>query len=193
MPRATKRPKWSLSQWTFILLSCWMQEALQTKPLARPRRGKGRFAALSSSYFWLKKICDCQEELEKEISQYQEVAKKYRRVKAAFHTTSWFISVTTDLLSTGSFASVLTGVGIVVSVYLTGIAGLLGFMSATGKAASKKLIKKAEKHEKTVSLAEAKHRSICRLVSKACQGGSISDGEFASIMSEVKQYYDLKA
>lgn len=96
-------------------------------------------------------------------------------------------------MSTGSFASVLTGVGIVVSVYLAGIAGLLGLMSATGTAASKKLIKKAEKHEKTVSLAEAKHRSICRLVSKACQGGSISDGEFASIMSEVKQYYDLKA
>lgn len=79
------------------------------------------------------------------------------------------------------------------SVYLAGIAGLLGLMSATGTAASKKLIKKAEKHEKTVSLAEAKHRSICRLVSKACQGGSISDGEFASIMSKVKQYYDLKA
>lgn len=60
-------------------------------------------------------------------------------------------------MSTGSFASVLTGVGIVVSVYLAGIAGLLGLMSATGTAASKKLIKKAEKHEKTVSLAEAKH------------------------------------
>lgn len=44
-----------------------------------------------------------------------------------------------------------------------------------------------------MSLAEAKHRSISRLVLKALQDASISDAEFASIMSEVEQYYDLKA
>lgn len=59
--------------------------------------------------------------------------------------------------------------------------------------ASKKLTKETNTHERTVSLAEAKHRSFSRLISKALQDASISDSEFASIMSEVEQCYDLKA
>lgn len=96
-------------------------------------------------------------------------------------------------MSTGSFTGTLSGFGIGVSVPLAGVAGLLGFMSAAATLARKKLIKETTKHEKTVSLAEAKHRSISRLVSKGLRDTSISDAEFASIMSEVEQYYDLKA
>lgn len=87
----------------------------------------------------------------------------------------------------------MSGVGIVFSVLLVGIAGLLGFTSVVATIASENIIKKTEKREKTVSLAEVKNCSISKHISKALQDASISDAEFASITSEVEQYYDLKA
>lgn len=42
----------------------------------------------SGSDFRLKKICDCQKEIENEISHHQKVAKKYKRVKAVCRITS---------------------------------------------------------------------------------------------------------
>ena len=106
--------------------------------------------------------------------------------------TSSVTSITAALLSIGGFAGALSGVGIIISVPLTSIAGLLAFASAATTLANKSLVKKTEKHEKTVSLAEAKQRTISRLVSKAMKDSSITDVEFASILSEIDQYYSLK-
>ena len=53
-------------------------------------------------------------ELKNEISHYQQVTKRYERVKAVRHTTSSIISVIAALLSMGSFAVTLSGVGVVV-------------------------------------------------------------------------------
>lgn len=146
----------------------------------------------SGSDFRLKKICDCQKEIENEISHHQKVAKKYKRVKAVCRITSSVTSVTAALLSIGGFAGALSGAGIIISVPLTSIAGLLALASAATTLANKSLVKKTEKHEKTVSLAEAKQRTISRLVSKAMKDSSITDVEFASILSEIDQYYSLK-
>lgn len=110
----------------------------------------------SGSDFRLKKICDCQKEIENEISHHQKVAKKYKRVKAVCRITSSVTSITAALLSIGGFAGALSGVGIMISVPLTSIAGLLALASAATTLANKSLVKKTEKHEKTVSLAEAK-------------------------------------
>ena len=40
------------------------------------------------SSFRLKKICDCQKELENEISHYRKVSKKYKRANSIAHTSS---------------------------------------------------------------------------------------------------------
>lgn len=50
----------------------------------------------SASDFILKKIRDCQGELENEISHYQQVSEKYKRVNSIAHTSSALTGVTAD-------------------------------------------------------------------------------------------------
>ena len=46
--------------------------------------------------------------------------------------------------------------------------------------------------EKTVSLVESWQLSISKLISKALNGGQISDAEFDLTLSEAEQYHSLK-
>ena len=68
----------------------------------------------------------------------------------------------------------------------------MGLFSTAVGVSSIKLNKKVTKHEKTISLAESKHLSVSRLVSKALNDGSISDVEFNLILREIENYYSLK-
>ena len=75
---------------------------------------------------------------------------------------------------------------------MTVLAGFLGFMSTAFSAGSKTLNKKITKHEKTISIAEAKHLSVSGLFSKAIENNYISDIEFNLILHEIEQYKSLK-
>ena len=145
-----------------------------------------------SEDFRLKKICDCQKELENEISHYKQISKKYKRAKSIADAIATFTGILTVLLLSSGLAASLSGIGIVVGAPLAGIAGLMGLASTAVGAGSGRLNKKI-KHEKTVSLAESKHLSVSCLISKALNDGSVSDQEFNLILCEVKQYGSLKA
>ena len=142
--------------------------------------------------FRLKKICDCQKELENEISHYRHTGKKYKRAKSIANAFATFTGILTVVLSTSGLATSLSGIGVVVGAPLAGITGLMGIASTAVGVGSGRLSEKITKHEKTVSLAKSKHLSISRLVSKALNDGSISDAEFKMILSEVENYYYLK-
>ena len=144
------------------------------------------------SSFRLKKICDCQKELENEISHYQRQVKKYKRAHAIAHTSSTLTGVLAAVLSSTGLAVSLSGIGVIAGAPLAGIAGLLGFLSTAMTIGSKKMNTKITKHEKTVSLAESSQLSICKLISKAMNDGQISDVEFNLILREVEQYHSLK-
>ena len=68
----------------------------------------------------------------------------------------------------------------------------MGLFSTAVGVGGGRLNKKITKHEKTVSLAESKHLSISRQVSKALTDGIISDAEFNLILHEIENYYSLK-
>ena len=140
----------------------------------------------------LKKICDCQKELENEISHYRHTGKKYKRAKSIANAFATFTGVLTVVLSSAGLATSLTGIGALAGAPLAGIAGLMGIASTAVGVGSIKLNKKITKHEKTVSLAESKHLSVSRQVSKALTDGVISDVEFNSILREIENYYSLK-
>ena len=66
--------------------------------------------------FRLKKICDCQKQLEDEISHYKRVSKKYKRAKSvASKVTSVSVFLTT-VLASSSVGTSLSGIGIAVGV-----------------------------------------------------------------------------
>ena len=140
----------------------------------------------------LKKISDCQKELENEISHYKRMRKKYKRAKTIINAFAAATGVLTAMLSTASLATLLTLIGAPVSAPLAGVSAVMGITSTTAGFGSERLNRKVTKHEKTISLAESKHLSISRLVSKAMSDGSISDVEFNLILREIDNYYSLK-
>ena len=139
----------------------------------------------------LKKISDCQKELENEISHYRRISKKYKRAKTIIKAFATSAGVLTVVLSSASLATSLTLIGAIAGAPIAGIAALMGITS-TAAATSGRLNTKVTKHEKTISLAESKHLSVNRLVSKALADGSISDVEFNLILREIENYYSLK-
>ena len=146
------------------------------------------YPSLNVGDYRLKKISDCQKELENEISHYRRISKKYKRAKTIINAFAATTGVLRAVLSSASFASFVTGIG----APIAGIAAVMGITSTTAGVSSERLNKKVTKQEKTVSLAESKHLSISRLVSKALTDGSITDVEFNLILREIDNYYSLK-
>ena len=140
----------------------------------------------------LKKISDCQKELENEITHYRRISKKYKRAKTIINAFAATTGALTTVLSSASLATLLSGIGAPIGAPLAGIAALMGITSTAAGASSERLNKKVTKHEKTISLAESEHLSISILVSKALSDGSISDVEFNLILREIENYYSLK-
>ena len=140
----------------------------------------------------LRKISDCQKELENEISHYRRISKKYKRAKTIINAFAAATGALTAVLSTASFATFVTGIGAPIGAPIAGIAAVMGLFSTTAGVSSARLNRKVTKHEKTVSLAESKHLSVSRLVSKAFTDGVVSDVEFHLILREIENYYSLK-
>ena len=141
----------------------------------------------------LKKISDCQKELENEISHYRRISKKYKRAKTIINAFAATTGTLTVVLSSASFATLLSGIGAIIGAPIAGIATLMGITSTAAGVSSERLNARVTKHEKTVSLAESQHLSVSRLVSKAMSDGSISDVEFNLILREIDNYYSLKS
>ena len=150
------------------------------------------YPSLNVVDFRLRKISDCQKELENEISHYRRISKKYKRAKTIINAFAAATGVLTAVLSSASFATFVTGIGAIIGAPIAGIAALLGTASTAASVGSGRLNKKVTKHEKAVSLAESKHLSVSRLVSRALTDGSISDVEFNLILREIDNYYSLK-
>ena len=132
-------------------------------------------------------------ELENEISHYRRISKKYMRAKTIINAFATSTGVLTVVLSSAGLTTSWTGIGIIAGAPLAGIAGLMGIASTAAGVSSGRLnIKKVTKHEKTISLAESKHLSVSRLVSKALTDGEVSDVEFNLILREIENYYSLK-
>ena len=81
----------------------------------------------------------------------------------------------------------------IVGAPMVNLTGLFVFISTAFTAGGKRLNKKITKIERTISISEAKHLSVCRLTSKAMDNNSISDIEFNSILLEIEQNYSLKS
>ena len=148
---------------------------------------------LNAEDFRLKKINDLLKELSDEIEHYRKVAKKYKRSHSMVHASAVGLGSLSVGLSSGALGTALTGVGIVASPALAGVATLCGLGSVGFAAASKRLERKVTKHEKIYTLAQAKRNSVNELVSQAIADKQISDVEFRIITREVEKYHKLKA
>ena len=94
------------------------------------------YPSLNVGDYRLKKISDCQKELENEISHYRRISKKYKRAKTIINAFAAGTGVLTAVLSSASFVSFLTGIGAIVGAPIAGIAAVMGLFSTTASVGS---------------------------------------------------------
>ena len=140
----------------------------------------------------LKKITEIQMSLEEErISRRRLSEKYYRIVTWVNNSDAVLIAVSMGLGIAGvGLLSTIVAAPVVVALEILSIC--TGILSIIGKYVSKKLLLKAQKHEKITVLIEAKLNSISTLISKALNDGSISDREFSLIMNEFSRFQEMK-
>jgi hypothetical protein len=127
--------------------------------------------------------------LEKEIEDRQRLYKNYKRGYNILHS----INTTASLISLG------TGIGGIATlpvplapVILGSLAIGSGFVAASSSIGNKILLKKLEKHEQIMTLAQSKLNSISNILSKALNDSAIDEREFELIVQEYEKYLELK-
>ena len=142
--------------------------------------------------FRLQKSSEVLQNLEKEINHYEEVRKKYNRVRTIFTKISVCGGMISVILSASGLGTSLTGFGAVVGVPLGVVGGVFGGLSVGFGYASKRLSNKVSKHEQTAAIARSKLNTINDLVSKALKDNVISDQEFSIILAELEKFQKMK-
>ena len=87
----------------------------------------------------LKKISDCEKELENEISHYRKISKKYKRAKTIINAFAATTGSLAAVLSTASFTTFLTGIGAIIGAPIAGVATLMGIASTAAAISSERL------------------------------------------------------
>ena len=143
--------------------------------------------------FRLKRISDIRDFLEKEL----ESRGRYRRRYKSIYNSAVYVNAGAGLISvctgTSAVATLATGIGVVVSLPLGGIAAVAGVLSIIGTGISKLVLKKVEKHEQIKFIAMSKLSSVNGLVSKALQDGNINNEEYQMILQEMESYREHKS
>ena len=145
-----------------------------------------------SSNFRLSEIRKLEGRLETERDLREKLYKKYRRaINVIDSIDAALVLASLGLGATGvGLLSTIIAAPIVIPLEVTAIGcGLLG---VGGKFISRKLLRKAKKHDDIRVLAISKLNSISDLVSKAIQDERISSEEYSLILAEWKKYLQMK-
>ena len=142
--------------------------------------------------FRLKQCADWLSLLEKDLHDCEKVYKKYKRARSALFNLSTGSGTLSVALCGGGLGTGLTGIGIPVSVALGAVGGFCALTSVATASLAKIISKKVSKHEKTVSVCQAKINTVKDVVSKALTDNNISHEEFLLVKSECEKYYEMK-
>ena len=142
--------------------------------------------------FRLTEISKIEKEISDEVEHYRIVLKKYKKVRKVIHYSVVSLGALTAVLSSGAFATSLTGVGIVIGAPVAAVAALSGGASTGLSVNNKKLERKVNKHSRIHAPAVSKHDSINSSVSQALDNNLVSDTEFKLITREMQKYRQLK-
>ena len=142
--------------------------------------------------FRLKQCADWLSCLEKDLQDCEKIYRKYKRARSALLNLSTGSGTLSVALCGGGLGTGLTGVGLPVSLALGVVGGVCALTSVATASLVKAISGKVSKHEKTVSVCQAKINTIKDVVSKALTDNKISHEEFVLIKSEYEKYYEMK-
>ena len=130
--------------------------------------------------------------LENQLAHYYQTSAKFKR---------WHTRCQTVCALTGGVATILTGSGLAASLSVVGVvvggpliatAALFSLVSTSGMVTIKFFLRKAKKHEKIQTLAEATLSTINSLISTALEDGKISDSEYQDIIKKYNSFTTAK-
>ena len=142
--------------------------------------------------FRLKQCADWLSYLERDLQDCEKIYKKYKRARSTLFNVSSGSGTLSVALCGGGLGTGLTGVGLPVSVSLVVVGGVCALTSVVTASLAKAISKKVSKHEKTVSVCQAKINTIKDVVSKALMDNRVSHEEFVLLKSEFEKYYEMK-
>ena len=142
--------------------------------------------------FRIQKVNEISASLNKQVGHYRVVAKKYKRAKKVVNWSAAGSSVLSAAISSASFGSPLSVVGLPATIPLGSVGGAFALASSGLIIASKSFDSKIKKNQEIVTLAIVKRDTVDRLLSKALADNQISDSEFQSVMTEFSQDNVLK-
>ena len=116
--------------------------------------------------------------------------KRFNTIAGITDTGLITSTVITGGISVAAFSS---GVGLPISIALSGTSLLLSLATAITQKSFKTFILKQEKHDFIKLLAQSKLDSIANIILQAMQDGDISRTKFHKVLQEVENYRKLKA
>ena len=130
--------------------------------------------------------------LEKQLVHYYETSAKFKRWHTRCQTVSAITGGVATILTGSGLAASLSAVGVAVGGPLIATATLFSLVSTSCMVTIKFFLRKAKKHEKIQTLAEATLSTINSLISTALEDGVISDGEYQDIVKKYNTFTTAK-
>lgn len=140
----------------------------------------------------LQKIGEIQKEIESERNKRAALSKKYHRAVKVISGVDAILVATTMGLGVAGIGVLSTIIAAPVAIAMEAGALGAGFLSIIGAQLNKKLLTKAEKHEKIKVLADAKLNTISDHISKALRDDMVCDEEYSLILSEIDKFNSMK-
>ena len=162
------------------------------EPMATPSAPDLASAQSPAHNFRLQKIGEVQKELEQERDKRATLSKKYHRSIKIVGGVDNVLVVSTMGLGVAGIGVLSTIIAAPVAIAMEGAALGAGLLSIIGTQVNKKLMHKAEKHEKIKVLAESKLNTIYDHISKALIDGFVDDAEYSMILSELEKFKEMK-
>lgn len=142
--------------------------------------------------FRLSEVSNIRKSLQDEASQRARARRRYKVAYTTSFAVNTAVCAVSSLSTAGAVGTLATGVGAVVALPL-GIVSLVGGgVGLIGSTVQKILLKKLEKHDRILALAEAKLGTVDRLVNTALNDDHISDSEFEAIQREMAEFRTRK-
>ena len=162
-----------------------MKEIYPKLPTAPPIEHQGQG-------YQLQKINEIQAFLEKEVATREALSKKYFRAASIIDNVDTVLSMITLGGGAGGVALLSTVIAAPAVIAIEGVALFTGFLSIIGKYNVNKSTSKAEKHEKSKTIASTKLDTIASHISKALSDNKVTDEEFRLILEELEKYKVMK-
>lgn len=149
-------------------------------------------ASDAGNTYRLQKISEIEAQLRKELEARESLYKKYQRAVNGLDGMGNACSAVTVATAVSGVALLSTIVAVPAGIALEGTAAICGGVTIAGRVVSRRLNKKAQKHDRIRQSVETVLRTISQITSRALRDGAVSGSEYQLVLDEAERFATLK-